>query len=145
MIFHLFVLTPGRYVLLSSMFNNPTWPQTIFYWSPNAIDQIPSKDYIWRYEDPHEWYNKWYCTFNSGKYIFGKKLMKFNRPMALLPAWLNFNPSMSKVSNHIHYTAWEEITCPFPNLNGCTVQFWHWISDFIPHFTGHMITCPCWN
>ena len=30
------------------------------------------------------------------------------------------------------------ITDPFPN-------FWEWISHFIPHFTGHVITYPCWD
>ena len=29
---------------------------------------------------------------------------------------------------------WYEITSPFPNFNGCTVEFWPWISNFIPHF-----------
>ena len=35
---------------------------------------------------------------------------------------------------------WGEITYPFPYLNG----IWEWISNFIPHFTGHVITYPCW-
>ena len=29
---------------------------------------------------------------------------------------------------------WDEITYPFPNFNGCTVEVWEWISNFIPHF-----------
>ena len=32
-----------------------------------------------------------------------------------------------------------EITYPFPNFNGTTVEVWEWISNFIPHFTGHVI------
>ena len=28
-----------------------------------------------------------------------------------------------------------EITFPFPNLNGTTIDVWEWISNFIPHFT----------
>ena len=36
-----------------------------------------------------------------------------------------------------------EITYPFTNFNGCTVEVWEWISNFIPHFTGHVITYPC--
>ena len=35
---------------------------------------------------------------------------------------------------------WDKITCPFPNFNGCTVEVWEWISNFIPHFTRHVIT-----
>ena len=38
---------------------------------------------------------------------------------------------------------WEEITYPFPNFNGCTIEVWEWISHFFPHFTGHVITYSC--
>ena len=44
------------------------------------------------------------------------------------------------ISNYIHYKVWGGITCPFPN--GCTVDVWEWISNSIPHFTGHVITFP---
>ena len=30
---------------------------------------------------------------------------------------------------------WYEITYPFPNFNGCTIEVWEWISNFIPQFT----------
>ena len=36
----------------------------------------------------------------------------------------------------------DEITYPFPNFNGCTVELWKWISNFTPHFTWHVITYP---
>ena len=29
---------------------------------------------------------------------------------------------------------WDEITYAFPNLNGCTVEVWEWISNIIPYF-----------
>ena len=35
---------------------------------------------------------------------------------------------------------WDEITYPFSNFNGATVEVWEWISYFIPHFTRHVIT-----
>ena len=38
---------------------------------------------------------------------------------------------------------WDEITYPFPNFNGCTVEVWEWISNFIPHFYEYVITYPC--
>ena len=38
---------------------------------------------------------------------------------------------------------WDEITCPFPNFNGATVEVWEWTSNFIPHFTGNVICYPC--
>ena len=37
---------------------------------------------------------------------------------------------------------WDEITYPFPSFNGETVEAWEWISNFIPHFTEHVITYP---
>ena len=43
-------------------------------------------------------------------------------------------------NNHVHYNVWDEITYPFSNLNGCTVESWEWIRTFIPHFTVHVIT-----
>ena len=52
---------------------------------------------------------------------------------------INFNPSMD--NNHIHY----DITYLFPNFNGVTVEVCEWISNFIAHFTKHVITYPCWN
>ena len=32
----------------------------------------------------------------------------------------------------------------YPNFNGCTVEVWEWISNFIPHFLGHVITYACY-
>ena len=32
----------------------------------------------------------------------------------------------------------DEITYPFPNFNGGTVEVWEWISNLILHFTGHV-------
>ena len=56
--------------------------------------------------------------------------------LILTPAWKN---------NHIHYKVWDKITCSFPNVTGCIVEVWEWIINFIPHFTGHVITYPCWD
>ena len=57
---------------------------------------------------------------------------------ALLLIWINFNPRLSLIptwiNNHIPSKAWDEITSPFPNFNGCTVQVTEWISNFKPHF-----------
>ena len=44
------------------------------------------------------------------------------------------------ISNCIRYNVWDEITDPSPNFNGATVEVWEWISNFIPHFTGYVIT-----
>ena len=52
----------------------------------------------------------------------------------LIPSWR---------SNYIHYKVWDEITYSF--FNGATVSVWEWISNFIQHLTGHVITYPCWD
>ena len=53
----------------------------------------------------------------------------------LLLTWINFDHMPSKV--------WNQITYPFPNFNGATVDVWEWISDLIPHFIMDVITYPC--
>ena len=50
----------------------------------------------------------------------------------LIPAW---------ISMFIHYKVWDGITYPCPNFNGATVEVWEWISNFISHLIGHVITC----
>ena len=49
----------------------------------------------------------------------------------------------AQISNYIHHIVLDEITYPFPNFNGATVEVWGWISNFIRHFTGQVITYPC--
>ena len=48
-------------------------------------------------------------------------------------------------SNYIHYKVWDEITYPYSNFNGATVEVWEWISYFILHFTGYVITYKYWD
>ena len=33
----------------------------------------------------------------------------------------------------------------FSNLNCATVEVCEWMSNFIKHFTEHVITYPCWD
>ena len=61
----------------------------------------------------------------------------------LLLTWINISPSVD--SNHMPSKVWDEITYPYPNLNGHAVKFWEWISSFIPHFKMDVITYPCWD
>ena len=49
------------------------------------------------------------------------------------------------ISNHMPAKVWDEITCPFPNFNGSTIEVWEWMSNFIPHFITDMITDPYWD
>ena len=50
--------------------------------------------------------------------VRGKSMGQLRRSRCLLsefPAW---------TGNHIHYKVWNEITYPFPNFNGTTVEVW---------------------
>ena len=50
---------------------------------------------------------------------------------------------LESISNCTHYKMYDRITNPFPNFNGA-VAVWEWVSNFVPHFTWHMITYSCW-
>ena len=54
--------------------------------------------------------------------------------LTLIPAWIR---------NHMPSKMWDEITYPFPNFNGSTVEVCEWISYFIPHIIMGVITYPC--
>ena len=45
----------------------------------------------------------------------------------------------------IHHKVWDKIIYPFRNFNGTAVEVLEWISNFIPHFTVHVINYPCWG
>ena len=38
--------------------------------------------------------------------------------LTLIPAW---------ISNYIYYKVWDEVTYPFPKINGCTIEVWELI------------------
>ena len=48
----------------------------------------------------------------------------------LLLTRINFKPAW--ISNHMLSKVRDAIAYPFPNFNGITVEFWGWISNFIP-------------
>ena len=72
---------------------------------------------------------------------FSYFLIIFYVPSYLGPSYkhaqFKFDPSTG--NNYIHHKVWDEITSPFPNFNGCSMEVWEWISNFIPHFDGHVI------
>ena len=51
--------------------------------------------------------------------------------------------TLAWISNHTPSKAWDEITCPFPNFNGCSVEVLEWIRNFILHSITDVITFPC--
>ena len=53
-----------------------------------------------------------------------------------VPAWM---------INYIHFKVRDEFTYQFPNFNGATTEFWEWIRNVIPRFTGNEIYHPWWE
>ena len=49
------------------------------------------------------------------------------------------------ISNYTRCKMLGEIIHPFINFNGATVEVWEWITNFILHFTGYVITYSCWD
>ena len=58
----------------------------------------------------------------------------YSHGLTLIPVW---------ISTYIHYKVWDEIDYSFWNFNGAAVEVWEWISNFILHINGHVITYPC--
>ena len=40
---------------------------------------------------------------------------------------------------------YNEITNPFPNFSGGTIEVWEWLSNLIPYITIDVITYPFWD
>ena len=36
--------------------------------------------------------------------------------------------------DRVHYGVWDGVAYSFLNFNGCTVEVWEWMSDFVRHF-----------
>ena len=75
------------------------------------------------------------CSTHSPNHWISTEEWKLVKPKLkgppLIHAW------MSKL--------WGEITYPSPNFNGCTVEVWEWISNFIPQLLIDASTYPCWD
>ena len=52
------------------------------------------------------------------------------------PTCINIIVAEAWIRNHIHYKMWDEITYPFLNFNGATVEVSVWINNFTPDITG---------
>ena len=55
-------------------------------------------------------------TFKTGEELSSGDIWApfYKHGLTLIPAW---------ISNYTHYNAWNEITYPFLNFNGATVEF----------------------
>ena len=50
------------------------------------------------------------------------------------PRLLTWILILAWIDNHLHGKVLNEITHPFPKFNGCTVEVYEWISNFINYF-----------
>ena len=50
-----------------------------------------------------------------------------------------------KLLIHSQTSSVGEITYPFPNFNGATVEVWEWIDNFAPYIIMDVITYPNWE
>ena len=71
------------------------------------------------------------------------------RDCSLSSWWPHTLPGYLFISYKIHpknyahgsrFVAWDEITYPFPNFNGYTVEVWEWISKFTTQFLLDVMT-----
>ena len=74
-------------------------------------------------------------------YIYSMQLTHGLGPLlltwiTLIPAWL---------SKYTHNKVSDEITYPFPKLNGTAVEVSECISNTVLHPTNYVITYPCWD
>ena len=67
-----------------------------------------------------------------------------NIKIIFLPYYLG-SILLTWVSNYIHHKVWNEIAYPFSNFTSATVEVWNILVNFIPHFTGHLISYPWWD
>ena len=51
----------------------------------------------------------------------------YSHGLTLTPAW---------ISGHTPKKTWNEITYPFTNFNGCGVEVWEWLSNYITLYNG---------
>ena len=82
------------------------------------VNSVPRSRSWWILYTLHSWYHGCWHWLTS------------------IPAW---------ISHYGYYAVWDVINYPFPNVNGATIEVWEWKVNLTPHFTGHVITYPCWN
>ena len=79
----------------------------------------------WKIPDRHRtsYWRYTRCTFVHDVHILWDILHCFFVEVVSSVAWW--------ISNNIHYKVWGEITYPFVNFNGRTIEVWEWISNSI--------------
>ena len=137
--------TQGVRSLLVSFEDSDVWP--------DGLLQAPVLFYHHRFG---AWITHWFLwtvithpclNFHGGLYIlimvwiiFVSKRSAwgpfYKHDLTLIPAW---------ISNYIHHKVWDKIIYPLSNFTGKTFEVWEWMSNLIPHVSGHVITYSCWD
>ena len=79
-------------------------------------------------------------AYQNMGYGINKNIRCYGTRIGILLAGISrLDPLPNRIGSYIRYNVWAEITYPFPNFNGCTVEVWERMSNFIPHFTAHVI------
>ena len=60
----------------------------------------------------------------------------YEHELTLIRVWIN---------NYLPSNVWDGIIHQFPNFNGCAVEVWEWVSNFILHFIMDVTTHLCWD
>ena len=93
------------------------------------------RDYVnVRYFDTKDPFDSWRLTCQyvcNLWYVIDASANFYYHRLTSIPVW---------ISVYVHCKLWNENNNLFPNLNGTTVVVWEWISNFIPHYAGHVIT-----
>ena len=91
-----------------------------WYYHPGTLSQSEIVQFIWR----------------SGTHIF--HLRVHNLQIGVADTWRHQDDNRTNgpacISNHMPSKVWGEITYPFANFNGCTVEVREYISNFIPNY-----------
>ena len=95
------------------------------------------------------WHNAFlsWCRDTGDDYLSWNRLSTMNSPDFCIFALVIFT-FVSKFYNfksQPRVVICLEVTYPFPNFNGNTVEVWEWISNFISQLIKNVITYPCCN
>ena len=120
---------------MTELFLSCDFQAGIQHWT--AVDEVDEKWGV------GHWFHAVHLIKKTAKII----ILLVSRSMQLHPRapFTNIGWTLipARISDHIPSKVWDEITYPFPNFNGCSVEVWEWIIHFIPHFIMDVITYSC--
>ena len=82
----------------------------------------------------HRWYKHSKTEHNQTMHLsYGISFDGYGQLSPGTIYWHGLISTPSWISNHMPSEMWGEITYPFPNCNGATVEVLEWKSNLIPH------------